>query len=233
MPPSDILLITVPDDRIAEIAERLAALEIDGRKRVALHTSGARSSEALAPLRARGFAVGSMHPLVSVSEPERGAQRLSGAFFCVEGDPAAARAARRLARALAGQSFSIEPRDKALYHAAAVMTSGHTVALFDLAAELLVRCGLSATRARQVLLPLLKSALENLAAQPPARALTGTFARADAETVRRHLIAFEEQKAREALSVYIALGRHALRMAEQNGADRAALKQIERALAEA
>ena len=45
-----------------------------------------------------------------------------------------------------GRSFTVETKKKALYHAAAVLTSGHTVALFDLAARLLVRCGLSGLR---------------------------------------------------------------------------------------
>src|SRR5437868_10489920 len=40
--------------------------------RIALHTSGALSSDALAPLSAAGFAVGSLHPLVSVSDARAG-----------------------------------------------------------------------------------------------------------------------------------------------------------------
>lgn len=215
--------------------------------RVALHTSGALSSDALAPLRAAGFAVGSMHPLVAVSEPVAGAESLRRAFYCIEGERRALSAARRLVGRLGGRSFSIETKDKSLYHAAAVIASGHTVALFQLATELLARCGLDAERARRVLLPLLESTLANLSAQPPARALTGTFARADVTTVRRHLAALAEQSApprttrasthadtndtSDALAIYALLGRRALRLAAQNRAlDPAALREIARAL---
>jgi predicted short-subunit dehydrogenase-like oxidoreductase (DUF2520 family) len=236
LPPSELLLVTTPDDVIAEVAERVGALPGGrARGRVALHTSGALSSQVLAPLRARGFRVGSMHPLAAVSDDAAaGAESLRRAFYCVEGDAAAARAARRVVRDLGGQSFSIKPEDKALYHAAALMTAGHTVALFDIAAGLLARCGLAPERARRVLLPLLGSTLENLSRTSPARALTGTFARGDAETVRKHIAALRGAREPESLLAYALLGGRSLRLAASaGGADASALKEIARLLAEA
>ena len=129
-------------------------------------------------------------------------------------------------RDLGGQSFSIAAHDKALYHAAAVMSSGHVVALSDLAIEMLVACGLNPRRARAVLLPLLHSTIENLSAHEPAGALTGTFARADVATVRRHLQALHEQGSREALAAYTLLGQRSLQLAKSNGADETILKEI-------
>ncbi|MGH9902490.1 MAG: Rossmann-like and DUF2520 domain-containing protein, partial [Pyrinomonadaceae bacterium] len=232
LPPVDLILITTPDDATAETAHRLAALitTTPRKHRAALHTSGALSSRVLAPLRARGFSVGSMHPLVSVSDAAAGVESLRTAFYCVEGERRAAAAAREIVRRLGGRSFSIDTADKPLYHAAAVMTSGHTVALFDIAAELLARCGLPATRARRVLLPLLRSTLQNLAARAPSRALTGTFARADVETVRKHLAALDGQSPTEAAAVYRLLGLRSLLLAAENGVDAAALGEIGRLL---
>ncbi len=232
LPPVQLLLITTPDDAVAETAARLAAVSPTSEsKRVVLHTSGALSSEVLAPLRERGFRTGSVHPLASVSEPLSGAERLRGAFFCVEGEGAAVSAARRVVRDLGGQSFTVRAENKALYHAAAVMTSGHTVALFDTAARLLARCGLSEKRAREVLLPLLRGTLENLSARTPARALTGTFARADVETVRKHLAALLKDGDGAALMLYALLGDSSLKLAARRGdADAADLKEIALAL---
>ncbi len=240
LPATDLLLITTPDDAIAETARLLSSTaplsnstttpagsrKSKRRTRVALHASGALSSEVLAPLRESGFAVGSLHPLVSVSDAAAGAAALRGAFFCLEGDAAAVRAARRVVCGLGGQSFSINARDKALYHAAAVMTSGHTVALFDTTTRLLVRCGLSEKRARAALLPLLRSTLENLSTRTPARALTGTFSRADVATVKKHLAALSATGDDEAVAIYALLGRHSLRLAEETGADEAAVRKI-------
>jgi predicted short-subunit dehydrogenase-like oxidoreductase (DUF2520 family) len=242
LPSSDILFITTPDDVIAETAERLAALIGNrasaakgarksvgerARGRTVLHASGALSSAALRSLSDAGFAAASMHPLVSVSEPAQGALSLRSAFFCVEGSAGAVRVAHELVRSLGGQSFSIGANDKALYHAAAVMASGHMTALFDIAVEMLGRCGLTRRRARRVLLPLLASALENLRASDTARALTGTFARADTATVKSHLDALGSQGMKDALAVYTLLGERSLRLAKAAGAQREALKEIE------
>ena len=124
LPPSDLVLIATPDDAIEETAHRLAACErgTSGkatRRRTVLHTSGALSSEVLAPLAQAGFHTGSLHPLVSVSESRAGAKALHGAFFCLEGDKAALKLAGKIVRDLGGTSFSIRPENKALYHAAA------------------------------------------------------------------------------------------------------------------
>ena len=233
LPPSELLFITTPDDAVAGVAERIAALP-RVRGRVALHTSGALQSEVLAPLRAVGFRVGSMHPLVAVSDAAASGESLRRAFYCVEGDAGAVASARRVVRDLGGESFSIRTEDKALYHAAALTAAGHTVALFDIAAGLLARCGLRPERARRVLLPLVRSTLENLSRSSPERALTGTFARGDAETVRKHLAALREAGEPESLLAYALLGGRSLRLAARaGGVDASALKEIARLLAEA
>ncbi|HLL15964.1 MAG TPA: Rossmann-like and DUF2520 domain-containing protein [Pyrinomonadaceae bacterium] len=217
-----LILVTTPDDQIAQVAARLAGVFAARaavglplrRRRVALHASGALSSDALAPLGEHNFSLGSLHPLVSISDPAGGARNLRGAFYCLEGEASALAAARKIVRALGGRSFSLAARDKSLYHAAAVIASGHTVALFSLAADLLARCGLSDDNARRVLLPLLASTLDNLRAHAPDEALTGTFARADLSTVRRHLAALQTAgDARRATAVYALLGERSLRMA--------------------
>ncbi len=226
LPNSDLVLVAVPDDAIAETARQLAnslkscrglVASRSSRKGIALHTSGALSSDVLSPLRELGFAIGSMHPLVSVSDPVSGAKVFRGTFFGVEGDSRAVRLARKIVRELGGRSFSIAAGDKALYHAAAVMASGHVVALFDIAVEMLARCGLSPKRAREVLLPLVESTLRNLSAREPARALTGTFARGDVTTMRRHLAAMRAEDLDYAQAAYLVLGKRSLKLAKAAG----------------
>lgn len=242
IPDSDILIIATPDDGVAEIAYRISAVRerprpdhprASARKRVALHVSGALSSDSLAPLRARGFAVGSLHPLVSVSDAASGADGLRGAFYCVEGDAAAVRVARRVVRDLGGRAFSVNPSDKALYHAAAVVAAGHLTALFDVATSLLARCGVKANIARRALLTLSESALDNLARAPDnSRALTGPFARRDLDTIRKHLDALDATGDDEAFSLYVTLGRRALKMSARGvtNEDRKILYELQRAL---
>lgn len=226
LPSSDLIFISTPDDRIHETAARIASRIKESSHRTALHTSGALSSNELKSLRDVGLSTGSMHPLVAVSDSRSGAESLRRAFFCIEGERRALSVARRIVRDLGAHAFSIKTKEKALYHAAAVTASGHMVALFDIAAEMLVRCGLKASEARAILMPLVWSTVDNLSEQEPSRALTGTFARADLATVQRHLEAIGKENLSDALAVYVLLGERSLRLAAQNGMDRAALKRI-------
>ncbi|MEJ7712547.1 MAG: DUF2520 domain-containing protein [Pyrinomonadaceae bacterium] len=155
LPPPDILFVTTPDDHIEESAVLLASVwpksNLRSSTRVALHLSGALPSRTLEPLGAQGFSVGSMHPLVSLSNASEGAQKLRRAHYCLEGEARAVRIAKLIVKALEGNSFTIESRDKPLYHAAAVMSSGHLVALISAATEMLTACGLKEPRARLLL----------------------------------------------------------------------------------
>lgn len=211
LPQADLFLISVPDDQIADVALQLSKLRFD-RKPTALHTSGALSSEVLRPLAAQGWSTGSVHPLISV--PDKNAP-LRGAFWSVEGDRRAVRLAKALVRDLEGTSFSIPTAEKPLYHAAAVMTSGHVTALIDVAIEMLVACGLTRKTARQVLQPLLNSTVHNLQTKDPAAALTGTFSRGDVETVKRHLAALKKHELAEALELYCRLGKRSLKLTKK------------------
>lgn len=231
LPPSDLVLITTPDDVIGSIAQTIAGLGRSARYRSTfLHTSGALSSAVLAPLAKRGFHTGSLHPLISVSDPRAGAEALSGAFYCVEGDSAAVRSAKALVRDLNGHAFTIKAESKALYHAAAVMASPHLVALFDLAVQMLVSCGLKSKEAQQVLTPLVQSTVNNLKHTSPEKALTGTFARGDIATVRRHLKALAPNQLAEALEIYKLLGLHSLQLAAKNNLDPKLAAQIKKLL---
>ena len=233
LPDSEVTIISTPDDQIAKVAEDLAELNRHSpNRRVYLHTSGALSSQALAPLSKKAAAVGSLHPLIAVTQMQKGSQSLRGAFWCVEGDTTAAKVARRIVEDLDGQSFSIKAHNKPLYHAAAVMVSGHVVALFDLALGMLIKSGLSGKRAREILLPLIQSNARNLVEREPAQALTGSFARGDTATIKRHLRALTASNEKDALAVYRILGKRSLELAAANKLNKRALKEIRKLLAE-
>lgn len=226
--PADLVIVAVPDDRIPEIAEELQKIDIQRRPTV-LHTSGALSSDVFARLAEKGWHTGSIHPLASISDSGTGAALLKKAYWCVEGDGAAVRLARRAVADIGGQSFSIDSKSKPLYHAAAVMTSGNVTALFDVALDMLERCGVSRRKGQKILLPLLESTTSNLARLNPAEALTGSFARGDVATVMMHLAALSQKGLDEALQLYRLLGQHALKIAK-NRIESEAVDEIQRRL---
>jgi len=211
--PAEVFLITVPDDQIAGVAVELSSLVLDGKRRpTALHTSGALSAEVLTPLRDKGWQTGSLHPLISISASD---STVYGAYWSIEGDRPSVRLAKAIVQDLAGKSFSIRSEDKPLYHAAAVMSSGNVVALFDVALEMLAECGLDRKTARSILLPLIASTVRSLEAKDPAQALTGTFSRGDVETVKRHVAALKHKELVDALDLYRVLGKRSLKLTKE------------------
>ena len=212
---SDVVFITTQDPEIVT-ASKAVAEKISSNSTV-YHTCGAQSSAILDAVKAVGCETGSIHPLVSISSSELGPARFRGAYFCIEGDAEAVVLGKQIAHDLGGKPFSIDTKFKTLYHASAVTACGHLVALFDAAVEMMTKVGLSGEDAKEILLPLVTSTVQNLNEQSTAAALTGTFARADIETFTRHLTALNEYVSDDLLEIYLLLGERSLELAAKQG----------------
>ncbi len=107
-----VVILAVRDDAIRSLADGLARATAIGADQVVLHLSGAQGQEALGPLVASRAALGSLHPLQTISDPERAAERLKGAWAAVEGMPRAVQAAEALAQDLGMRPFRIPSKAK-------------------------------------------------------------------------------------------------------------------------
>lgn len=173
-----MVVLAVPDTAVADLAASLAPGEA-----VVVHLAGSLGLDALAP-HAR---VASVHPLVSLPDPDLGARRLRGAWFAVAGDDEATAA---LVGGLGGRSFPVADEDRARYHAAAAVAANHLVALLGQ----VERIAASIDVPVEAYLDLARGALDNVVAVGPERALTGPVARGDWATVARHLQALPEDE---------------------------------------
>ncbi len=212
---SDVVFITTQDSEIVAVAESFAGKLKPGT--LVFHTSGSNPSSILDVLKESGCKTGSIHPLVSISSAELGPERFRGAYFCVEGDEEAVNVGKQIVDDLGGKPFAIDTKFKTLYHASAVTACGHLVALFDAAVEMMTNVGLSDADAKEILLPLVTSTMQNLGEQTTAAALTGTFARADIETFTRHLGALNRYVSDDLLEIYLLLGERSLELAAKQG----------------
>jgi predicted short-subunit dehydrogenase-like oxidoreductase (DUF2520 family) len=229
------LMFCVSDDDLGPVAAAWGeALRPHGPAAVrhAVHTSGLHTGEALASLRDSGASIASWHPIIAISRPRRGAFRL--VTFGIEGDPDATAWAQALTQDLGAESILVEPSAKSLYHVAAVYGSNYLVACLAVACAHLERSladgyladgypadgspaaagsgsgGYEVEPGLRHLLPLARSALENLAESGLARGATGPVARGDVGTVERHLEALDPR----ARSLYRLLGAELLRLLE-------------------
>lgn len=218
------IVVAVPDGEIPRVARDLAALRVPSDVPV-LHTSGALGAEALAPLSDLGSPVGSLHPLAALADAGRGPERLRGAWFAVEGAPAALLLAARIVRAVGGRELRVRSGGKPLYHAAAVVASNHVVALLGMAERLAEEAGLNAVEAREALVGLATGAARNVWPDGAAAALTGPIARGDEGTIAAHLAELSPGDR----TLYSVLAREALELA-RDGLDDQVADRLQRML---
>jgi predicted short-subunit dehydrogenase-like oxidoreductase (DUF2520 family) len=203
------LFLSVPDETLAEVSMALAAQGEAPGGCVAFHLSGALGADPLAPLVAKGYSAGTLHPLQTLADPVLGARQLQGIYFALSGDPNAMATGRRLIHHLGGDSMSVPVSRRPLYHAAAVFASNYLAGLINAASRLMVQAGLSEEDALGAILPLARGSLENLERMGPVQALTGPISRGDLETIRLHLRTLEPRER----ALYAALGLELLNLA--------------------
>ncbi len=108
-----LVWLCVPDAQIPKAASELANKSWQGK--IAFHSSGVLTSDALAVLREKGAAVAAVHPLMTFvrgTTPE-----LRSVTFALEGGKRATSEARRIVHDLGGEVLHLRKSDKAGYHA--------------------------------------------------------------------------------------------------------------------
>ncbi|WP_052337028.1 Rossmann-like and DUF2520 domain-containing protein [Nocardioides alkalitolerans] len=206
----DVLLLTVPDDMLVNVASMLAASGSLRPGQHVVHTSGAHGLAALASVVETGAVPVALHPAMTFTGTATDLPRVGGCAYGVTAAPAGQALADRLVADLGGRTVRVAEDRRALYHAALAHGSNHLVTLVAEAMEMLAAVapeGESAGSAdpADVLRPLLAAALDNALRSGDA-ALTGPVVRGDVGTVEAHLgeIAAE---APQALGSYVALAR--------------------------
>jgi predicted short-subunit dehydrogenase-like oxidoreductase (DUF2520 family) len=216
---SQVVIISVRDARIAEVARRLVDEKRLRPDQVVLHTSGNHAAgEMLAAAKPHVKGVGTLHPLIAVTDAPGTLENLAGAYFGVEGDSTATRTAKNLVRKMGGRPLNLTAENMSLYHAAAVMASNYVVALADLARGLLVSAGVADEDSVSALVPLMTSAVRNVAEVGLPAAMTGPAVRGDVGSIERHIAALEARSP-DTLDLYRRLGREALRIARKRVPD--------------
>ena len=204
-PTSDILWICHTDDALAETAHLLAR-KPGWKNKIVFHSSGALSSDVLAPLRRAGAHVASLHPMMTFVPGA--SPKMSEVPFAVEGDRQAVAAARQLIKSIGAEIFPIQKRFKILYHGLGSLSSPMLVATLTTAERVGRAAGLSPSQTRRIIAPILRETIKNYVERGPAAAFSGPIKRGDLNTIRRHLR--ELKRVPAATEAYRALIKSAL-----------------------
>ena len=214
----DLLLLTVPDDMLANVVRTLSDAGALRAGQYVVHTSGRHGLEVLAPAAAVGARVAAVHPAMTFTGTAVDLERLSAEFGggCVFGLTAADAerpVVEGLVADLGGRPMWVPEEMRTLYHAGLAHGANHLVTLVTQAMEMLAAAG--ADDPAGTLRPLLTAALDNALEHGDA-ALTGPIVRGDLNTVRAHL-ADITANAPHTLASYVTLARDTLGRAVTDG----------------
>ena len=184
--PANLWILAVPDTQIATVAGEIARHSTgSGTTSIAFHCSGFLPAAEMVPLRALGWHLASVHPVLSFADAAVAARKFSGTFCGIEGDEAALDLIRPMLEGMGAVPFDINSEAKSLYHAAAVFSNNFTTVLQAIAREAWAEAGVSDAIASQLNHNLLQATLDNIATKGPQDALTGPAARGDQAVIDR------------------------------------------------
>ena len=202
----DLLLLTVPDDMLANVVTVLSDSGALRAGQLVVHTSGRHGLAVLDPAARIGARTAAMHPAMTFTGTAIDLDRLAGCVFGLTAPPAERDVVEGLVADLGGRAMWVPEEMRTLYHSGLAHGANHLVTLVTQAMELLAAAG--ADDPAGTLRPLLTAALDNALEQGDA-ALTGPIVRGDVGTVRAHL-ADIEANAPHTLPSYVALARDTL-----------------------
>ncbi|WP_280696617.1 DUF2520 domain-containing protein [Kitasatospora sp. GP82] len=181
---ADLVLLTVPDDVLADLVAGLATTGAVRPGQILVHTSGAHGVAVLEPATRAGALPLALHPAMTFTGTSVDLARLAGCPFGVTAPEELRPVAEALVVEMGGEPEWVPEEVRPLYHTALAHGANHLVTLVAQALELLRTAGVG--EPGRLLGPLLGAALDNSLRSGDA-ALTGPVARGDAGTVRRHL----------------------------------------------
>lgn len=173
----------MPDNAIAGVCASLA-----WKTQSVVHCSGAAELTVLGAAKAQR---GGFHPLVMFADPEVAARSIAGAAIAVEAEEPLATHLKQMVRALGARLLVIPPGARAAYHGGAHFAAAFVCAMLAEGIEIYRRLGIAPDDAKAALLGLLRGATDAVAHSGPAKAMAGSIARGDIDTVKRHLAALD------------------------------------------
>lgn len=196
----DTLFLTVNDDSLVEISKTLKNLNI--KNKIIIHTSGSNSSEILNELCDNYLY--SLHPLYAFANKYEDFKKLDDIYFTLEGNNKYINDLK----SLFNNTYIIDTKDKALYHAYAVFASNLVNALINISYEGFKKLNINPN----ALMPLFINNALNIKNLGPKVSLTGPVKRCDLTTINKHL----EVLPKDERDIYIKLSKILVNMTNNN-----------------
>ena len=183
---ADAILVGTPATAFAALAAELSGIVTP--ETVLWHLSGAYGT---APLASSGARVAALHPVQACPTTDLAVRRLPGSAWGVTCTQGLRDWAHDVVRSLEGTPVDVAEEDRAVWHAASVITSNGAAALMASGERILQSIGIDDPY--RVLGPLAAGTIQNaIEAGGGAATLTGPVVRGEVDTVRLHLDSLDE-----------------------------------------
>ena len=181
----DIVILTVQDSNIANLAEDLASREdLDFEKTLFIHCSGLLDKDVLSPLKEKGAQLAAAHPFQTFYFGSR--DPFKGIAWGIDADEEMPQT-NEMIEFLEGKYFYFDQdkKKKDLYHLSAVVASNFMTPIISLSKIIADAAGIPV---KDFLAPIIKTTIENnLESEIGEFPLTGPIARGDKATLKLHL----------------------------------------------
>lgn len=204
---AELVLLTVPDDELADVVSGIAATGGWQQGQLVAHTAGAHGIEILAPATAARAIPLAIHPAMTFTGTSLDLSRLIGCSFAVTAPNIVLPIAQALVVEMGGEPVVIAETDRARYHAALAHGANHLVTLVTQAMRTLESVGVD--EPGKVLAPLLNAALDGTL-RGGEQALTGPVMRGDVSTVEAHVSQLAQMGANEGSLIDVGVGYRAM-----------------------
>ena len=223
---TEIIIISVPDDQIHNVVNKLNSITINWKNKIILHTSGCLSSIELNSLKKNGAKVGSMHPLQTFDSYFLDRKIFRDIVLTVEGDNQAILFAEKIAKQLNMNLLKLKHEDKIGYHIAAVASSNFIVALLDYTERLYNELAIDRSKSKNLILPIVNQTIKNYFENETKQIITGPLKRNDVKTVEKHINYLKENQ-KDLLPVYKEISKYISQfILKQSMSDKKKLNEI-------
>ena len=213
---SDLIIISVNDDAIKEVAKTLSP-NIN-KSAIVTHCSGALSSDELSDI--KQAAIASCHPLNTFPSLESSLKTFSdtnhGSYLFAEGTSTALTALKDFYSSLGFKFRTLDKQAKIHYHLACSIACNYLSVLMHSSLNIAEAAGLKRDEFRTALLPLVRKTLDNVEEFGSLGSLSGPIARGDIDTVSKHQEALSKANS-NIQALYTELGKIAADMAREKG----------------
>ena len=197
LPAADIVVISVVDNALRDVAAAVAAKYPDA---LLLHTAGSIPMDALREAGAVRYGV--LYPMQTVNK--NSVVPLEDVTTFIEGcDDAATAQIRELAAIMSRKVVYATSEQRSALHVAAVFACNFSNAVYNMAYELMQRCGLPF----DAMLPLIDEAARKMHRMSPPEAQTGPARRGDENVMNVHKAMLDDELA----DIYDTLSRYIMK----------------------